>query len=320
MLMTGSSSAAPKVSIGMPVYNGAAYVCEALDSLLAQTYRDFELIISDNASTDGTRSICEGYASRDPRIRYVRQPENIGAVGNFRYVLSEARGEYFMWAAHDDFWFPEFVDACLSKIRDSDDAAFVVTKYYILSRFSFLLSRYFPPDLSFVTSEDPRFRVLTYSSLPFHSHKDNLVYALWHRQTIVRIISQAETALKRTVIGGPVNEYALSLAKGAFIDEVLFLKKYRSSVPGHPLNPFLGLILRALPRSKRRSPIADRSAAERHLLDIVALLRFAKFDDDFVRSVACAHKSYLDHDLIKNVTTSSREPGLKTVREHKLRI
>ncbi len=86
----------------MPVYNGERFVREALDSLLAQTFTDFELLISDNASTDGTEMICREYADRDPRIRFVRQVENIGALANFEFVMRQARGEYFMWAASDD--------------------------------------------------------------------------------------------------------------------------------------------------------------------------------------------------------------------------
>lgn len=86
----------------MPVYNGKAFIREAIDSLLAQTFTDFELIISDNASTDGTDASCRKYAERDSRIRYVRQPENRGAVTNFQFVLDEAVGKYFMWAAADD--------------------------------------------------------------------------------------------------------------------------------------------------------------------------------------------------------------------------
>lgn len=93
-----------KVSIGMPVYNGELFLREALVSLLAQTFTDFELIISNNASTDATESICMEYAKLDSRIRYIRQPINIGALSNFRLVLHEARSDYFMWAAHDDKW------------------------------------------------------------------------------------------------------------------------------------------------------------------------------------------------------------------------
>lgn len=92
----------PKVTIGMPVYNGQLFVRAALDALLAQTFTDFELIISDNASTDNTESICREYAVRNTRIRYVRHNENRGALANFQYVLDEARGKYFMWAAADD--------------------------------------------------------------------------------------------------------------------------------------------------------------------------------------------------------------------------
>jgi glycosyltransferase involved in cell wall biosynthesis len=101
---------APQVSIGMPVYNGEDTIGEALDSLLAQTFTDFELIISDNASTDGTEAICRGYAAKDSRIRYVRQVANFGGAANFQFVLDEAVGDYFMWAAADDWWSPNFIE------------------------------------------------------------------------------------------------------------------------------------------------------------------------------------------------------------------
>jgi glycosyltransferase involved in cell wall biosynthesis len=93
-----------KLSIGMPVYNGMPFICEALNSLLAQTFSDFELIISDNASSDETEKICRQYEARDSRIRYIRQATNEGAFANFKFVLNEAKGEYFMWAAADDIW------------------------------------------------------------------------------------------------------------------------------------------------------------------------------------------------------------------------
>jgi glycosyltransferase involved in cell wall biosynthesis len=89
----------PAISIGMPVYNGEKYIREALDSLLAQTFTDFELIISDNASTDSTSNICKEYAIRDSRIRYIRQHKNIGAIANFKFLLEQASGDFFMWAA-----------------------------------------------------------------------------------------------------------------------------------------------------------------------------------------------------------------------------
>ncbi len=111
------------ITIGMPVYNGAQYIREALDSLLAQTFTDFELIISDNASTDATQSICEEYARREPRVHYVRQAENKGALANFQFVLGQARGEHFMWAAADDRWDKHWIETVYTRIRDSKQVA-----------------------------------------------------------------------------------------------------------------------------------------------------------------------------------------------------
>lgn len=98
------------ISIGLPVYNGANRIRRALDSLLSQTYKNFELIISDNASTDETEKICKEYARKDNRIKYLRQKENIGQVNNLIFVLKEARGEYFMWAADDDWREEAFIE------------------------------------------------------------------------------------------------------------------------------------------------------------------------------------------------------------------
>ena len=83
----------PKVSIGMPVYNGAKTIEKAINSLLAQTFKDFELIISDDASDDETGSICQRYASKDSRILYVRQAQNIGEYSNSKFLLSKAKGK-----------------------------------------------------------------------------------------------------------------------------------------------------------------------------------------------------------------------------------
>ncbi len=114
----------PKISIGMPVYNGELFICEALDSLLAQTFTDFELIISDNGSTDATEAICKKYAEKDQRILYFRQLENKGAISNFKFVLDEAVGEYFMWAAADDVWDHEWIDKLLPMVSDGSCIAY----------------------------------------------------------------------------------------------------------------------------------------------------------------------------------------------------
>jgi glycosyltransferase involved in cell wall biosynthesis len=104
---------APLVSIGLPVFNGEKYIQQTLDSLLAQSYDNFELNISDNASTDGTEEICRLYAAKDNRVHYYRQPRNVGLMGNWRCVLQLASGEYFMWAQHDDCWSMNYVGILL---------------------------------------------------------------------------------------------------------------------------------------------------------------------------------------------------------------
>lgn len=113
----------PLISIGMPVYNAGEKVRRALDSILSQTETHFELIISDNCSTDETtKAITEEYASRDSRIRLTRQPFNQGIVENFLWVVREAKGEYFMWAAHDDAWSPNYVAALSQRLNDVPQA------------------------------------------------------------------------------------------------------------------------------------------------------------------------------------------------------
>jgi glycosyltransferase involved in cell wall biosynthesis len=104
---------APSLSIGLPVYNGAAFLDAALTSLRAQSHGDFELIVSDNASTDDTPRIIAAHAAQDPRLRVIRQPANLGAVGNFIAALNAARAPYFMWAASDDTWSPDWVERLL---------------------------------------------------------------------------------------------------------------------------------------------------------------------------------------------------------------
>lgn len=115
-------SATPRLSIGLPVYNGANYVAESIEALLGQTYTDFELIISDNASTDATGDICARYAKQDSRVRYFRQPVNIGLAPNHNYVVEQSRGELFKWAANDDLYARDLVERCVAALDEHPDA------------------------------------------------------------------------------------------------------------------------------------------------------------------------------------------------------
>lgn len=106
----------PLVSIGLPVYNGVHRMRVAIDSLLAQTYRHFELIISDDGSTDETAQVCREYAARDTRVRSIRQEKNKGHLENIYFVLHAAQGEFFMLAADDDRWHEEFIENALAAL------------------------------------------------------------------------------------------------------------------------------------------------------------------------------------------------------------
>jgi glycosyltransferase involved in cell wall biosynthesis len=115
-------SVEPLVSIGMPAYNGDQFIRSALDSLLAQEYKNFELVISDNASTDLTLKICNEYAAFDKRINVISQKQNVGAQENFKIVLGMASGKYFMWAAVDDNWLPGFVLEMVNELERNPEA------------------------------------------------------------------------------------------------------------------------------------------------------------------------------------------------------
>ena len=115
----------PRVSIGLPVFNGERYLKEALDSLLAQTYTDFDIIISDNASTDNTERICLDYVAKDRRIRYYRLEKNLGMAANYKQVFELRTGKYFKWAAADDICMPDYLSRCV-EVLDSDSSVVLV--------------------------------------------------------------------------------------------------------------------------------------------------------------------------------------------------
>lgn len=117
----------PRVSIGMPVYNEERFIRAGLDSLLAQTFEDFELIVSDNASSDATFRICQEYAQLDRRIVLHRNESNVGPVPNFNVVLSMARAPYFMWAAADDRWAPDFIRVLFDELERHPEAGVAMT-------------------------------------------------------------------------------------------------------------------------------------------------------------------------------------------------
>ena len=121
----------PRISIGIPVYNGEKFIRKCIESVLQQTHRNFELIISDNASTDSTSKICEEYLRKDNRITFVRQNKNMGQNWNFNFLLEKANGEYFVWVAADTFLLPEFIEKNIAVLESQDKAVGCISKIKI---------------------------------------------------------------------------------------------------------------------------------------------------------------------------------------------
>ncbi len=133
----------PRISIGMPVYNGEPYLRETLDLILAQTFGDFELIISDNASTDRTEQICRAYAARDGRIRYFRNETNIGAAKNYNGAFALSSGApYFKWAASDDLCAPEYLARCVEVLDSSPAVVLAYPKTKIIDEHGRIVCEY----------------------------------------------------------------------------------------------------------------------------------------------------------------------------------
>jgi glycosyltransferase involved in cell wall biosynthesis len=122
----------PRVSIGLAVYNGEKYLRPTLDSIMAQTFEDFELVISDNASTDGTEEICRTYAAQDSRIKYSRNSVNIGVNNNFNRVFRLSAGQYFRWSAADDLFEPTSLEACVKVLDEHPEAVLCYPKTVLI--------------------------------------------------------------------------------------------------------------------------------------------------------------------------------------------
>jgi glycosyltransferase involved in cell wall biosynthesis len=128
----GAAVQSVRLTVLLPTFNRAASLARTIDSVLEQTHGELELLISDNASADETRTVCERYAQRDRRVRYVRQPENLGPIGNFNWLLAHANSEFVLMLADDDWLDPDYLERCLAIIEDDPSLTIVTgaTRYY----------------------------------------------------------------------------------------------------------------------------------------------------------------------------------------------
>ncbi len=236
----------PKVSIGMPVYNGEKFIREALDSLIVQTFTDFEIIISDNASTDGTEAICLEYAARDSRIRYERKSENRGAPANFLFVLDEAVGEYFMWAAYDDLWGKDYLSTAVSLLDSDTSIGFGFPSFKLVSIRTGLSVSVDKDIFSFIEDCDKNRRVIGFANLHHMSHKCNLVYSLFR----IGILKKA-FAVQDISNDGLMSMVFLGMARGKIVSGFYFSKRYKNLWPGF-MNRVLAPFRRLAPKTNNR--------------------------------------------------------------------
>ena len=174
----------PKVFIGMTAYNGERFIKEAIDSLLNQSYSDFILFISDDASTDHTAEICLEYAKKDKRVVYKKQENNIGMFPNFKFVIGEADAAYFMWAEQDDLWDREYIQTCVDIIekRNVDVAMTVVADVDSYGRNKRELK-----DMAVLSGSPGIIQVAKYVLQPEVLGKCNLMYAFFKTEVIKKV-------------------------------------------------------------------------------------------------------------------------------------
>ncbi len=205
----------PLVSVGMPVYNGEDHIEKALESLLGQDYTNLEIVISDNASTDATRRICDEYAAKDPRIRYHQNPANLGMVRNFNKVFQLAAGPYFMWAAHNDVWERSFVSQCVEVLDRSPSVVVCYTHARLMSDSGESIDFSFP---SFDTDAPGMDRISR-----FHVHIWGITYP-YPLRGLMRSSALRRTSLFRDTLGADLvllTELSL-LGAFAYIPSLLF--------------------------------------------------------------------------------------------------
>ena len=211
--------------IGMPVYNGERFLSRALDSLINQSFTDWTLVISDNASSDNTSQICQSYCSRDSRIRYLRQPINIGAMKNFKYLLDEANSEFFMWAAADDEWDQNFIEACITGLNHTHcDWAF--SNMVNIDSLGHTIREY--PSFSVFSKGEPYLRIARYVLAPEIYGKANLIYSIYRLLKLKPLLSSVLASSDANVPGYDmiINLVVLCHANLIIDERVLFRKRF----------------------------------------------------------------------------------------------
>lgn len=202
------------LTIGVPVFNGERYLAEALAGIRAQTFRDFQVVIADNGSTDRTGEIAQQVVAADPRFRYLRRDENIGLVPNFNRLFTETTGELFAWHAADDVVEPEFYEACVGLLQAHPEAAAATSEIVLMDSTGETLG----PDPERIRGDHPDLAV-RFADLASFDHYSQFTYGAYRRSMMARTrlmlpffwssdrLFLAELALQGTLVRDPRRLY-----------------------------------------------------------------------------------------------------------------
>lgn len=231
------------VTIGVPVYNGEVYIKRALESIQLQTYRNFRVVISDNASADGTQNVCKSIVKNDIRFSYIKQSCNKGAIENFKFLINKASSEYFVYLACDDYWEPEFLELNILNLSKNSNAVASISKVDFLKDGKFQLHSSGDHSIKGPTID----RLRQYLSTP----TDNSRFYSIFKTEILR------NAIRDTPVFHAQDWYimALTLTKGDHLclDEVLMYReaadddKYQKTVLSNNKNFILGKYFPVMP-------------------------------------------------------------------------
>ena len=244
-------SGAPLVSIGVPVYNGEAFVERALDALCAQDYEHLEIIISDNASTDNTAKLCRAAAERDERVTYLTSDVNRGAAWNFSRLVHVAQGPYFKWAAADDLCRPEFVSTCVAVLEADPSAVLCYPRTSLIDEDDLVVGD-FVDDLAY-DDESPVRRL---ARVCRHVGEYHAVFG------VIRTNALRDTGLLGAFVASDIVTLAELALRGRFVEhpDRLFLRRYHA-----------GTSVIANPDARSRAQWFDPSRAWRNPMPVLRL-------------------------------------------------
>lgn len=285
------------VTIGLAAYNGAVTIGKSIEALLDQSYKNFKLVISDDGSTDNTFQIAEKYALIDSRIVCIKQPRNLGALGNFSQVLKLADTEFFMWASQDDLWSTNFLEVSILALVKNSHASYTIPHWLCESRRIPVLRRVGLPSMHFLESGDPFERVLEFTKLPFASFKDNITYGVYRKDDLFRHTNALEGKVKYFSIGCVHNEFNVLNMQGIYTPAAILRKRYKNIPPGHILNPILEILVSTLVKFKfikRKTAIYPRYSNSDYVADLETILSVYGVPQDIHAQVITINQEKID--------------------------